>query len=225
MQTRRAVGRDGASRKYDLLTVLGAYALSQDKGLQRRTLRLICLITARYNWQADHLSVGQAEIARLWSVDLRTVKREMAALRDRGWLVEKRQAARGRVAVHGLDIDRILQDTRPVWDRIGPDLAERLAPSSVPGPEAMADRVVIPFPPPAIDSPASVWGRVATRLAAEDPAVFRAWLAPLQVVSEQPDLILRAPSGFHATYLRTHLSARIEAALRLVAPGLRLRMV
>ena len=77
----KLVGRSAAALKYDLLTVMGAYALSQDKGAQRLVLRLMTLVTARYNWKRDQLAVGQREIARLWQVDERTVKREMAKLR------------------------------------------------------------------------------------------------------------------------------------------------
>lgn len=144
MLLKKSVGRGSATRKYDLLTILGAHALAQDRGLQRQTLRLICLITARYNWQYDQLSVGQEEIARLWSVDPRTVKREMAALRQRGWLVERRAAARGRVTLYGLGIDRILDDTRAVWERVGPDLVARLGESD---PPRSPRRMAAPRPP------------------------------------------------------------------------------
>ena len=44
----------------------------------------MALITTRYNWQRDELTMGQGEIARLWSVDDRTVKREMARLAGAG---------------------------------------------------------------------------------------------------------------------------------------------
>lgn len=218
MQIRKAVGRAGATHKYDLLTVLGVYALSQDRRLQRQTLRLICLITARYNWQHDHLSVGQGEIARLWSVDTRTVKREMAAFRDRGWLVERRAAARGRVTLYGLGIARILADTREVWERVGPDLAGRLDGPGEDGPAAEASNV-IPFPPAAAEG--SLWAEVGRLLQAEDASVFRAWFAMLTVEGEGGALILRAPSSFHARYIQTHLEGRIESALQRLAPGLR----
>jgi hypothetical protein len=78
---------------------MGAAALSKGKHDQRRTLRLITLITARYNWMRDELAVGQREIARLWSVDERTVKREMALLRAQGWLNVKRQGAQTSTVV------------------------------------------------------------------------------------------------------------------------------
>ncbi len=228
MLLKKSVGRGSATRKYDLLTILGAHALAQDRGLQRQTLRLICLITARYNWQYDQLSVGQEEIARLWSVDPRTVKREMAALRQRGWLVERRAAARGRVTLYGLGIQRILDDTRAVWERVGPDLVARLAeagtaPDGEGGAEAPGARV-IPFPQAAVPAGAGLWAEVARVLQRDDPAIFRVWFAGLSATEEAPDLVLQAPSGFHASYIKTHLAARIEAALQRLAPGMRMRI-
>ncbi|SOC20760.1 hypothetical protein SAMN05877809_11336 [Rhodobacter sp. JA431] len=220
MLIKKAVGRGGATRKYDLLTILGVHALSQGKTLQRQTLRLICLITARYNWQNDHLSVGQNEIARLWSVDTRTVKREMAAFRERGWLIEKRPAARGRVTVYGLGILRILEDTRASWEMVGPDLVARL---DSPAPE-VEDRNVIPFPQVALPAGEGVWPRIARRLQEEDASIYRAWFAAFQVEEMAEELWLRAPSAFHAAYVRTHHMSRLEAALALEAPGFGLRL-
>lgn len=220
---KKTVGPGSAARKYDLLTILGVYALSQGKTLQRQTLRLICLITARYNWHSDHLSVGQAEIARLWSVDPRTVKREMAAFRDRGWLVEKRAAARGRVTLYGLGTARILEDTREVWEKVGPDLVKRLAPDPVA--TAVEPVNVIPFPQASLPEDGSLWAQAARLLHGEDAALYRSWFAGLEVQREAEDeLVLKAPSAFHATYVQTHLLTRIEAALRGLAPGIRCRI-
>jgi hypothetical protein len=39
MQRQRPVGREAASRKYDLLSALMAFALSRDKHVQRQVLR------------------------------------------------------------------------------------------------------------------------------------------------------------------------------------------
>ena len=80
MQRARPVGREAASKKYDILSALMAHALSLDPASQKLALRLMSLITTRYNWQRDELTIGQTEIARLWCVDPRTVKREMAKL-------------------------------------------------------------------------------------------------------------------------------------------------
>ncbi len=221
MIMRKAVGQGSGTRKYDLLTVLAVHALAQDKTMQRRALRLIALITARYNWQHDQLTVGQTEMARLWSVDVRTVKREMAAFRTLGWLIEQRPAARGRVAVYGLGIARIMEDTRREWGNVGPDLSERLG-APVRGGES---ENVIPFPAVALPAEETVWGQVARRLLQEDASVYRAWIGPLEPVEGAEELILHAPTGFHASYVLSRLSGRISRALAAVAPGMGLRIV
>lgn len=214
MQIVRPVGRQAASRKYDLLTALGAFACAGDKHLQRLVLRFITLIVARYNWQADELTVGQREIAALWSVDERTVKRDLAKLRALGWLVQKRAAVRGRVAVHGLDLPMILGTTRPAWDSVGPDFVDRMA-----GPDAPAAPAanVVSFPgataPPPADG--TLWARAQARLMAEDPALYAAWFRQLADVGASGGVQeLAAPTRFHATFVATHHSARLLAALR-----------
>ena len=211
----KAVGRDAATKKYDVLTALAVMALAQadDRHRQRQVLRMIALVTARYNWQRDELSVGQAEIARLWSVDLRTVKREMARLRAQGWLVEKVAAARGRVAVHGIDLAVILADTRPHWALVGPDFEARLS-----GPEAAAVTPgnVVPFPQALREAAASpLWAAVAAEFGRIAPAVHAAWIAPLTEAGvEGGTLVLQAPSRFHGDYVMTHLADQLRALLR-----------
>lgn len=196
-----------AARKYDVITALSAWALSQDKSVQRQILRFICLITARYNWQNNHLSPGQSEIARLWSVDVRTVKRDIAALKARGWLVEKQRASQGRVATYGLDLERILADTEEAWGCAGPDLQARLQREPAPA-------VAVPAQNAQPVGGDERWQRLSRRLAQEDQHVWRTWLAPLTpVVGEGRDVVLRAPSGFHASYVQTHFRSRLEAQI------------
>lgn len=218
MRAIRAVGQGAAARKYDLFTALGAYGLARSKHDQRLVLRLITLITARYDWARDELAVGQREIARLWSVDERTVKREMARLRQMGWLRQKRAAARGRVAEYGLGQEIILADTRPHWTAVGPDFAARLGGTE----EAAPTGQVLPFPavsprgqPEPPTGAATLWGRAQHILADQDPALYQAWLSRLEQLSEEGQrLVLTAPSAFHASYVRTHLSDRIAIACR-----------
>lgn len=217
MKLIKPVGRQAASRKYDILTALGAFACAGDKHLQRLVLRFMTLIVARYNWQADELSIGQAEIAMLWSVDARTVKREMARLRDMGWLVQKRAAARGRVAAHGVDLDCILRVTQPHWQAIGSDFVARL---QTPEETAAAPAGnIVAFPrAAAIDLPEGTapWDRVLGRLANEDPALYAAWFAPLRLREGQGDAaVILAPSRFHATFISTHYLGRLIAAMRM----------
>lgn len=213
MLSTKPVGRGAAARKYDILTAMGAYALAQDKHEQRRVLRLMTLVTARYNWPRDELAVGQREIARLWSVDTRTVKREMALLRARGWLVVKRQGARGHVTEYSIDFDALLQDTRAQWGLVGPDFEIRMGQ----GPET-AKVVAMPHragtPAPDVTS-GTEWSLASALLHAEDAGSYASWLAALERVERAGGrLTLRAPSRFHAAYVQTHLSARVLAACR-----------
>lgn len=213
MLASRSLGQIPASRKYDVLTALGAHACGGSRTAQKRALRLMTLITARYNWQRNELSTGRSEIARLWQVDERTVKREISRLKQSGWLIIKQPPARGRVTVYGLDWDRILSETRPAWDNIGPDFAARLG-AEAPPPE---ERKVVAFP--AAPSGDSEWQRAQVILQREDPAFFASWLANVtRVGAGQGILELAAPTPFHAQYLNTHGLERIRTCLARVAP-------
>ena len=215
MLVKKPVGRSASVIKYDLITALGAFALSLGKADQKRVLRLITLITARYNWARNELAVGQREIARLWSCDERTVKREMARLRGAGWLVVRRQGARGRVTEYELDRDRVLLDTKPVWPAVGPDFVIRMDDT----PEATS---VVPFrgpidvPPPDL-STGTEWALAQAVLHREDPASFGSWMRALERDSRAGGrLMLRAPSRFHAAYVQTHLASRILTACQAI---------
>ena len=211
-------GRNAASLKYDVLTALGAYGCAGDKHLQRLTLRLITLIVARYNWNSDEISVGQREIAALWYIDERSVKREMARLRVMGWIVVKRPAARGRVALHGLGVETILSRTEPVWPLVGSDFVARMKPGE-PEPAKPASNVIA-FPSPQGDG--SLWHRIEGLLHREDPHLYAAWFAPLraEMREEGKELHLIAPSRFHSDYLGRNFLDRLQTMARAMEPGL-----
>jgi hypothetical protein len=217
MQIVRPVGRQAASRKYDLITALGVHACRGDKHFQRLVLRFITMVVARYNWQTDELSIGQRDLATLWSVDERTVKREMAKLRAMGWLVQKRAAVRGRVAIHGLDLAAILTATRQDWDAVGPDFVERLT-----GPQAATPPPgnVVAFPgAPQTPLPegAPLWDRAQALLQAEDPANHAQWFRQLAEIGFSGGCLdLTAPSRFHAAFVTTHHLVRLLAVVRRV---------
>ena len=213
---RRATGRNAASMKYDILSALGAHACAGDKHLQRLVLRLITLVVARYNWISDELMVGQREIAELWSIDERSVKRDLTRLRELGLLVQKRPAARGRVAVHGLGLARIVEVTRPDWIRIGPDFVARMEGQGDAPPQAVPASNVISFPLPSKED--GLWPRIQALLHREDPNLYGAWFAALQAEQEGDCLRLFAPSRFHADYLRSNHLHRLERAVRVGAP-------
>ena len=224
MLASKLVGREASAKKYDILSALMVYALSRDKHTQRLVMRLMCLITARYNWQHDELSMGQREIARLWSVDQRTVKREISKLRGRNWLILKRAATRGSVSVHGVNFDRVITDTRTEWPCVGPDFETRMSVLSGAG-QGPADNNVIPFnavdvAPPVDDG--SFWARLSVVLQQEDASTYAAWYRHLQEVGrEGGTLLLSSPSKFHAVYVETHLSGRLLFAAGSLDPSIR----
>ncbi len=204
-----------AVQKYDIITAMGAYALARDKHDQRLILRFITLVTARYNWGRDDLAVGQREIARLWTVDERTVKRELAKLRGLGWLIVKRQGARGRVTEYGLNIDRILEMTQDSWCNVGPDFDLRMN-----GKPETTEVVPLPLkgelPPPDVSS-GTEWALALAILYAETPDLYGSWLRNLARVDRAGGrLTLRAPSRFHCNYVQTHLAKHVLAACQVV---------
>lgn len=220
MQIARPVGRNAASQKYDILSALMAYALAGDKIRQRRVLRLMSLLTTRYNWQRDELGMGQTEIARLWNVDTRTVKREMLIFRNAGWLVLKRAGARGRVSVYGVDLERLGADTAENWQAVGTDFVERMGQGR---PLRATESNVVQFhgsvPPPRDGE--GTWSRVKAILYGTGMAEYGAWLQSLtEIEAGQGRLVLGAPSRFHARYVETHLRERILAVARQVDPAL-----
>ena len=223
MQVAKPVGRSASVKKYDILSALAAMGLSQDKHAQRQVLRLMALITTRYNWQRDELTIGQAEIAKIWNCDTRTVKREMSKFRAQGWLVEKRGAARGRVAMHGLCIEKIMQDSEPVWANIGPDFVARASEKVAPAPEPASN--VVSFSPSRVQEPVedgSLWSAVCKAFFDEDPASFAAWLARLDPVGREEDkFVISAPTRFHANYVESHFGDRLLRQMRAVDPGIR----
>jgi hypothetical protein len=150
----------------------------------------------------------QGEISRLWSVEDRTVKREMARLRAQGWLVLKRQGARGRVSCYGVDLNRMLEDTRPAWPLIGEDFIARLEPAPPPGPAGQGGSKVVPLrvvPAPKPDG--SVWSVAKVHLQAEDTGIYGSWLHALAEAGHEANaLTLAAPTRFHATYVMANLT-------------------
>ena len=215
MLSRQTARATSPSQKYDILTAVGAHALAGGKTQMRLGLRFMTLITARYNWARDELAVGQREIARLWSVDERTVKREMAKLRALGWLVVKRQGTRGRVTEYSLDLTNVMNATQNDWARVGPDFDLRMQGAPEPS-------TVIPLPlkgtvPPPDLSDDCEWSLAQRLLHTEDPAIYGSWLRALERAHRAGGrLTLRAPSRFHGAYVQTHLLARVLAACRAI---------
>jgi len=222
MQSPKAVGRQAASRKYDIITALGTYALARGKHDHRLVLRLLTLITARYNWQRDELAVGQREIARMWSVDERTVKREMAKLRAMGWLVIKRQGARGRVSEYSMNFERMLEDSREDWSKVGPDYTLRM--QGDPAPDQGGEIVPLPargvVPVPDIGAGSS-WDLARAVLHREDTANYGSWFHALRAGERAGGRqTLIAPSRFHAAYVQSRFAVQLLNVCQSIDEGI-----
>ena len=219
MQVAKPVGRNAPAIKYDILSALTVHALSGDKHRQRSILRIIALITTRYNWRNNELSIGREEIARLWSVNERTVKREMAKLRSMGWIAVKRAAARGRVAVYELDLKQVMLDTSDIWPTIGSDFQARMSDDPEP------DTNIVPFkvkPAPFEPLDEEVWTQVQAILHGRDPELWASWFQHLTEAERAGGVVtLMAPSRFMADYIAQKWSARLLAAYGRVDPSVR----
>jgi hypothetical protein len=219
MIARHTGGPNAAAQKYDLLTMLGVIGLGSSGGLERSMLRLITLVTARYNWRSGEITVGRREIARLWGVDERTVKREMARLRGLGFVTLLRPGVRARVAAYGVDFDAIAAACDGA--RVGPDFAARIAAGRAgDGPPARtAD--VIPFPQPEEASAAEPWPRACAALRTLGEAAHARWIAPLCRAEEtEGRLLLRAPSAYHAAYVDRTYGDAIRRAVLAAEPSI-----
>lgn len=219
MQVAKPVGRNAPALKYDILSALSVYALSGDKHRQRSVLRLLTLITTRYNWRNNELSIGREEIARLWSVNERTVKREMAKFRISGWVTVKRSATRGRVAVYELDLKQLMIDTKSVWSTIGKDFQARMV-------EEPAETTnIVPFkvkPPPSDVSETDAWTAVQSILHGRDPELWASWFQHLSEADRAGGVVtLVAPTRFMADYIEQKWSDRLLAAYGRVDPEIR----
>lgn len=201
-----------ASMKYDLLAALSAQALRGGVIGERLALRLLTLITARYNWARDELSIGRAEIARLWSVDERTVKRELGKLKANGFLVVKRPGVRGRVTVYGLGLEAIRASVQEASAALGPDFAERLGQGATAETAGAEAGNVVPFPEAPAAGPAE-WKAMAAALQKRNPNRYACWFRQLEAEADGAGgLLVRAPSTFHAKYVDQHYAADLRAA-------------
>jgi hypothetical protein len=132
-----------------------------------------------------------------------------------GWLVVKRQGARGRVTEYALDLERVFLATQDMWAAVGPDFERRMGGSP-------AEEAVVPFPvrgdvPPPDVSSGTEWVLAQAILHQDLPGPYAAWLRGLVRADRAGGrLMLRAPSRFHAAYVDTHLKGQVLAACQAV---------
>ena len=221
MQIVKPAGRNAPALKYDILSALGVHALAGDKNRQKLVLRVITLITTRYNWRSNELSMGREEIARLWAVNERTVKRELARLKAMNWISVKRAGARGRVTVYALDLQQIMSDTQDVWEVIGPDFKDRVVREETPVP----DSNVVPFQAPkavAPDCSGTVWLQVQESLHSQSPELWSSWFRHLEEAERAEGIAtLLAPSRFMADYIESKWLGQLSRAYAQADPSIR----
>ena len=226
MDPKRLTGPNAGSIKYDLITALSVAGLAGKPVLQTSMTRLVALITARYNWFRDEVTVGQRDLAKMWSVNERTVKREMKRLVDTRVLIKLRPGVRGRVAAYRLNYHEIINLSQPTWANVGPDFIERM---SAIYPESQVKVVKVDFISKKIDDAQEVsedtddtetddrakWRAVRRLLREADPNVFRNWYDNLVFKGFSDGAVsLEAPNNFTANYIKTHHSVSLLAALR-----------
>lgn len=220
MEQIKRVGPKAGALKYDLLTALSVAGLHGTPTEQTSLMRLTALITARYNWRIEEVSVGHEELARLWAVNDRTVKREMKRLMQMGVLTCIRPGVRGRVGAYRLNYARIYAFSRGCWASVGPDFEDRMC-------EVSGERTVVKvdFQTPAekprlvVAEACGTWGAVRRRLLAAHPALFESWFAKLvQEAKDDHSLTLRAPGSFVSRYIETHLADILARAVDAEMP-------
>lgn len=210
---KRLTGPQASSAKYDVLTALSMIGLHRGGSAQATVLRLIAVVTARYNWRLDELSICQRDMARMWGVSERTAKRDVKAWITERWVTQKRAGVRGRAGAYKLDLVEINRQVAPLWELVGPDFVERMA-----APPPAEENVIRPqfgvIPAAPVEVERGTWPAVVDRIRASDPAIHGAWIAPLRVVEEAADRItLRAPSRFAASYIQTHVMGVLSDAV------------
>lgn len=219
MEQAKLVGPKAGSLKYDILTALTVHGLHGSPTLQTSMMRLCAIVTARYNWRLDEITIGQAELARVWAVNERTVKREMKRLTTSGILICLRPGVRGRVGAYRLNYPQIYKQSRATWALIGSDFEERMI-------ETSGERTVVQVdfkPKPVTETPLredqGSWGSVRRRLKAQDEAAFESWFAKLaQDHLDDETLVLRAPNNFVARYIEMHFAKRLADAVAVEMP-------
>ena len=226
-QFARPTGPGAGVIKYDVITALSVMALHQGPTQQTTVLRLVALLTARYNWKLDQFCVAQSEMARMWNVSERTVKREIKRMVETGLLRCIRQGVRGRVGAYRLDYSRLFDQSRDSWSAVGVDFEDRMQATTA---TRDAKVVKVDFGPrpvtPVPDMPEGddLWPRVLRALAQSDPDNLRNWYMKLRLGTVQDGRVtVDAPSGFVASFVQTHLAAQLSEALaREMGQGVRL---
>lgn len=219
MELKRLTGVEAGSLKYDVLTAMAIAGLHGTSTQQTSMMRLIALVTARYNWRTDEFTVGQRDMARMWAVNERTVKREIKRLTEAKILICKRLGVRGRVGAYKLNLTEIGRISQNSWAAVGPDFDERMG-RNLPQQNAKVVKVnfstktVMPLGEKNDICKPGTWRAVLQSLKSIDAASYSNWYARLTMTSNIAGKIeLVAPNKFVANYIQSHLSNSLHRAL------------
>lgn len=232
MDAKRLTGVNASSLKYDLLTALSVAGLHRESRHQISLSRLTLLITARYNWRLDEFCVGQRDLARMWNVTERTVKREIKYWLDAQIVICKRRGVRGRVGAYRLNYPEIYRLSQPFWAAVGPDFEERMAETH---PVQQKKVVAVDFrakaSPATTETPESnthkdpaTWRAACQRIKDLHPAHYQNWIGLLSFGQDDGESItLYADNQFVAHYIQTHLIGIVlEAVEATIGPRRRI---
>lgn len=87
--------------------------------------------------------------------------------------------ARGRVSVYGIDLSRMMEDTRPAWPNIGDDFITRVDPAR---PQTTPSNVISLRQVAAPVADGSLWAEAQELLHGADGATYGAWFHGLTEV-------------------------------------------
>lgn len=208
----RSTGIGAGVRKYDVLSAVALAGLHGQSMPSQRALRLIALITMRYNWASDSLAIGHDELTRLWKVSKRTVIREIDALRQVGILVVLRAGRKGRVSLYRLDVHALRAASASVLEASAPDVAGRL---EGPLPVTSSHGHASAGAPSVRCLPDDAWSRTLAGLSNTVSASARArWLEPCEAVVDGCVLRVMTDSSFRAAYVARTFGDAIERAAK-----------
>ena len=232
MDAKRITGANASSLKYDLLTALSVAGLHLDTRYQISLSRMLLLITARYNWRLDEFCVGQRDLAKMWNVTERTVKREIKYWLEKRLVICKRQGVRGRVGAYRLNYPEVYRLSSPYWGKVGRDFEERMAET-----HPVKESKVVPVDfrtkdptldslPPTVEKNQTSWRAACQRMRELHPEHYRNWISRLTLGSDDREtVVLNAQNQFVAHYVQTHLLATIQEAVEAtLGPRRRIRV-
>jgi hypothetical protein len=225
-------GRQAPVAKYDILAAIGVAAFGKSQLAKDLAHRLTVLIVARYNWAADELSVGRQQLAELWNVDERRVKRLVAELKKHGILTIKRAGVRGRVTTYRLGVEVIAELTRPFWARLGADIQARLEANFPPRHTSHNDAPERPSLPERREENAEFEGDGTRRVSLDEPLLqalreeipgdrFSRWFSGIVVEGSTERVVLRAPTKFIADYIEINFGDLLDRVGKSIYPHVR----